>query len=1337
MLRNEKISYNNLIVKRNRTKRRKTNISQLSSEIRTIIKCEEENNKVDKNNEINKIDNFQRNINNINIYNIKEKKRNSERKSSKKSSFILNNRRGSIIGNNKKEDNDIIEEEKEDELNLRQKITKFLETNNRLFYIQLLVSILSIISALYYVICTYINKLFKSLNYIDFFVCSFYLIEHIINILISPHFFSYIFSIESLLSFFIEIPPFFSFLCNNFHLSSWYRFINITRIFRLIKGYKIIEIFKEGEKSVNFQIFNIIAILIEIVFIWAGIIQMVDLLLVEKDLPITFGALERRNLLLRIHFHHYVYFIIVSLTTVGYGEILPLSILGKFMIICLVFIILVVIPEQTNELINLSNSQTIYERKKYLSIPGISFVILLGDIELESLKSFSKEYFDKTQGNPFKHIVILRNKAPDRETELFLNKEENFKYIIYLQGDPMNDNDLLRCDILHANSCIIFTNKNCIDPHSSDHQSLLLAISIKKFYYQLNIKNNISENNDSFYKDNSINKDKSFLKNNHFRIILQLNRAENCIHYFSTLQSTYKRNMLNDKLLIIESFKMNLISKSCMTPGIISLISNLVISSSFDLDFFKNEIDWLTEYSEGQQYEIIKLCTEGDLLNYSFQKLAMEIYNKFHSLLIALEITYKGSSLIKLNPITNNTLNEIINSVFGLSNREKTNMENFDIDDPSLSFLEEGKNNELQNDNYNNTINEKKYELDRKKIKIFLYFICDGKETKNEIQKLDKKRKLKNKSSMQREKTSNNILETLPLNIFNKNKKPNKTYTKSNKSENLEKTMSYYSSDSENEEDINDNMKYLYNQGNIGSFFNIDELREHYYLLNDAEKNNLYSNEIAKIGIEGRNDIKHHIIICGMHHEIIHLILHLRAKYIPEQLLKWIVILSNYLPQDIHDILCNFQKVIFIQGDPLNPDNLYKVNISYADIAVIFSNNDKDLRFFDNQEIIGRDEDELNEKNNYNENENNNNKEDGDAKILFIYKSIKKLNNSIKIITELSNIKNIELLHTFKDLKKLKKYSKIAKNNKYNNKSYNNIINDKNENETENIAYEYTPIYASGEVFLPSLIDKITGQMYHKEFLYNILNLLLNGEKVTQKSSDKKLSQLFNNLTNSNLFLIPSDSRSESFGDMFNRLLTRNKIISIALYRKNDNENFYYVYTNPKKTTLIKDSDFVFVLSSTENILNLVEKNIMNLGSIKENDKKLNVEEIENKININKNEEEKLLKEFLDSLPQKKEIIEIKKNKAEMKRRISIFIDKSNSDKKNRNRENSIIIGDNNKGKYAEINRLQNILNKEIKNLKNINRISKDTPKDINNYVKEGIYDEFLVYLNNKINSQK
>jgi voltage-gated potassium channel Kch len=107
----------------------------------------------------------------------------------------------------------------------------------------------------------------------------------------------------------------------------------MTRVLRLLKAYKIIELFQGEEKSVYSQIIYIIITLIIILLIWAGIIQMSDLGYVTRQLSITYESFSRHNLSLRVQFHHYIYFSLVSLTTVGYGEIIPDTFLGKLMII--------------------------------------------------------------------------------------------------------------------------------------------------------------------------------------------------------------------------------------------------------------------------------------------------------------------------------------------------------------------------------------------------------------------------------------------------------------------------------------------------------------------------------------------------------------------------------------------------------------------------------------------------------------------------------------------------------------------------------------------------------------------------------------------------------------------------------------------------------------------------------------------------------------------------------------------------------------------------------------------------------------------------------------------
>ena len=131
-------------------------------------------------------------------------------------------------------------------------------------------------SYIYYVICTYKTDLFKSLNYIDFFICFAVIIEHIINIILSHHIFKYLISIESLINFIIEVPPFFSLLSDD-NLGNLYRFINITRVLRLAKCYILMELLHHGEKNVNNQILNIIISILLIIFIFSGIVQIFDL----------------------------------------------------------------------------------------------------------------------------------------------------------------------------------------------------------------------------------------------------------------------------------------------------------------------------------------------------------------------------------------------------------------------------------------------------------------------------------------------------------------------------------------------------------------------------------------------------------------------------------------------------------------------------------------------------------------------------------------------------------------------------------------------------------------------------------------------------------------------------------------------------------------------------------------------------------------------------------------------------------------------------------------------------------------------------------------------------
>ena len=187
--------------------------------------------------------------------------------------------------------------------------------------------------------------------------------------------------------------------------------------------------------------------------------------------------------------------------------------------------------------------------------------------------------------------------------------------------------------------------------------------------------------------------------------------------------------------------------------------------------------------------------------------------------------------------------------------------------------------------------------------------------------------------------------------------------------------------------------------------------------------------------------------------------------------------------------------------------------------------------------------------------------------------------------------------------------------------------------------YELTPVFATGEIYRPSLGDKILAQMFYNTNLLTIVNLILEGDKYIMKSKEKKLNDIFQ-LTGSNLFMIPCELKNESFGEFFKRMLAKNGILCIALYRKNLVDNFYYVYTNPRKTTLIKETDFIFVLAGTQSIDRYYEQNEAKIAKLFEKDKQSDFNEIDGK---NDNKEQAFVARLQESI--KKQYLQLRKNK--------------------------------------------------------------------------------------------
>jgi hypothetical protein len=101
--------------------------------------------------------------------------------------------------------------------------------------------------------------------------------------------------------------------------------------------------------------------------------------------------------------------------------------------------------------------------------------------------------------------------------------------------------------------------------------------------------------------------------------------------------------------------KLSLLAKSCLCPGLVALVTNL-IKSSLDppkkLRRHNKNWEWLYEYWQGKKYEIYKINLPSSFCGMQFCTVSNNVYKKSGLLLFGLEICVNGdlNGDILLNP---------------------------------------------------------------------------------------------------------------------------------------------------------------------------------------------------------------------------------------------------------------------------------------------------------------------------------------------------------------------------------------------------------------------------------------------------------------------------------------------------------------------------------------------------------------------------------------------------------------------------------------------------------------------------------------------------------------
>jgi hypothetical protein len=231
---------------------------------------------------------------------------------------------------------------------------------------------------------------------------------------------------------------------------------------------------------------------------------------------------------------------LVTITTVGYGDITPQSVCGRFYAMGMIIVAIITVPQMTNELLDKMSKQSIYERATYEPTSDASqHVLVCGDVRSSSLEEFFGELFHEDHDSTNLYAVVLQPDAPSYEILQILKDPVFSQTVTYLEGNALNDKDLKRAKASSAKAIFIMTNKFSTDADEEDAKTILQQFSIQRF---LRLHSDAGAKLDSIF-------------------CLQLIRPENKRHLVTSSDSASK-----DLVICLNEIKMGVIAKAVIFP---------------------------------------------------------------------------------------------------------------------------------------------------------------------------------------------------------------------------------------------------------------------------------------------------------------------------------------------------------------------------------------------------------------------------------------------------------------------------------------------------------------------------------------------------------------------------------------------------------------------------------------------------------------------------------------------------------------------------------------------------------------------------------------------------
>ncbi|KAG6612479.1 Calcium-activated potassium channel subunit alpha-1 [Phytophthora cinnamomi] len=415
---------------------------------------------------------------------------------------------------------------------------------------------------------------------VDFSLNLVFTLEYALHVYAAFDRLEYVFGFFPMVEFAVVLPSWFDLIAASIpSITSTSTLPQISRILRPLRFVRIFRLVQFATSSLQQQVTSAMLTIVSIVFATAGVVQATEACLTPCDDDPR--VCKCRDL----SFPNLLYFVVVSISTLGYGDISPVSTNGKFVVAFVILFTFIVVPIQVNRIQTTITSHTDYS-SAYSEAKLHPHVIITGYVNADTLSIFFGEFFHPSNLNWNERVVILNAAPPTPEINKVLHVYDS--KVQYIVGSPMLDEDLTRAVLSDASACYVLVNRQSSRPQYADQCCALITIALRR-------------------------------------------GNPTCPIYAQIINSRNAATLLKmgaSDVVVIGMLKFSVLGRSCQVWGLPTLLSNLLAQCNSDLDSHHSSLQWQRQYLHGYMHGIFLVdiprtfssLTFGDLIRFLYDK---------------------------------------------------------------------------------------------------------------------------------------------------------------------------------------------------------------------------------------------------------------------------------------------------------------------------------------------------------------------------------------------------------------------------------------------------------------------------------------------------------------------------------------------------------------------------------------------------------------------------------------------------------------------------------------------------------------------------------------------